>query len=277
MDGSDLVGPIRILSDLHLGHSACALKNVREIRPLLDGAGTVIFNGDTAEVRSKSFKRRADEEQAKLSTMLNESGVSQAIYVTGNHDPRISDTHYVDLCQGKMLVTHGDFLFRYVSPWSKKLRHCRPNIDAVFDAADSVRLDSDFDYRLEIARQCCDVLEMSSSVSPKNVSGFVQYVAQEVWPPTRLLTILNVWLSSPKLMAAALDRYRPEIEVVAFGHIHYPKICRRQGRLLVNLGGFLNMVKAKVVEVNGQTVSVNSVTQRNRECRIGPVEETLSL
>ena len=151
------------------------------------------------------------------------------------------------------------------------------SIDAVFDAADSVRLDSDFDYRLEIARQCCDVLEMSSSVSPKNVSGFVQYVAQEVWPPTRLLTILNVWLSSPKLMAAALDRYRPEIEVVAFGHIHYPKICRRQGRLLVNLGGFLNMVKAKVVEVNGQTLSVNSVTHRNRECRIGPVEETLSL
>lgn len=271
------MGPIRILSDLHLGHSACALKDVREIRPLLEGAGTVIFNGDTAEVRSKGFKQRAAQEQAKLSTMLDELGVQCTIYVTGNHDPNISDVHYVDLCQGKVLVTHGDFLFRYVSPWSKKLRHCRPRIDAVLEAADAARLDVDLDYRHEITRQCSDVLEVSSSASPRNLRGFVHCVGQEVWPPTRLFTILNVWMKSPKLMAAALERYRPEAKAVVFGHIHYPAIWKRQDRLLVNLGGYLNMAKAKVMEVHNSKLSVYPVIHRNQECRFGDCEVSLNL
>ncbi|NCF85036.1 MAG: hypothetical protein GWQ08_05825 [Verrucomicrobiaceae bacterium] len=277
MDGRDLVGPIRVLSDLHLGHSACALKDVREIRPLLEGAGTVIFNGDTAEVRSRGFKQRAAEEQAKLSAMLKELGVRQAVYVTGNHDSRISETHHVDLCEGKVLVTHGDFLFRYVSPWSKKLRHCRPRIDAILEAADSVRLESDFEYRLEITRQCCDVLEVSTSVSPKDLRGFVRYVGAEVWPPTRLLTIISVWLKSPKLMAAALEAYRPDAKAVAFGHVHYPRIWTRQDRLLINLGGFLNMAKAKVLEIDGSMLTVRPVVHRDRECRLGDCEKSLDL
>ena len=268
MDGQGLPEPIRILSDLHLGHEACALSNVREIRPLLKGARTVIFNGDTAEVRAKSFRARAAEEQAKLTTMLEELGVEQTIYVTGNHDCRISTTHHVDLCQGKLLVTHGDFLFRYVSPWSQKLRHCRPRIDAILEACDQTRLETDLDYRLEITRQCCDALTVSQSSSPKGFIGLLKYVGKEVWPPTRLFTILNVWRTSPKLMSQALDRYRPEAKAVVFGHIHYPKVWLRKDRYLINTGGFLNMPKALVVDVQGQELQVHRVVKRDGECHL---------
>ena len=260
--------PIRILSDLHLGHDACALADVREIRPLLEGARTVIFNGDTSEVRAKCFKRRAAEEQAKLTGMLDELGVQRTFYVTGNHDPRISGYHHLDLCNGKLLVTHGDFLLRYVSPWSHKLRHCRPRIDAHLAQCDQSRLDTDFEYRLEVTRQCCDLLEMPRSVSPNSLVGRVKYVARELWPPTRIFIILRVWLQSPGLMATALERYRPNAQVAVFGHIHYPGMWRKKGRLLVNTGGYLSAVNARVIEVQDQQVTSYKVTQRAGECHL---------
>tara|TARA_B100000902_G_scaffold147450_1_gene144368 strand:- start:429 stop:848 length:420 start_codon:yes stop_codon:yes gene_type:complete len=139
MNGSPFPEPIRILSDLHLGHNACVLRDVGQIRLLPEGAGTVIFNGDTAEIRAKSFRERASEEQAKLSTLLTELGVEQVLYLTGNHDPKISNVHWVALMQGKVIITHGDFLYRYISPWSKRLRHCRPLVDAILAEADLVK------------------------------------------------------------------------------------------------------------------------------------------
>ena len=268
MDGSNLPEPIRILSDLHLGHPACALKDVREIRPLLAGARTVIFNGDTGEVRAKSFRERAAEDQDRLTKMLAELGVEQTFYVTGNHDPRISNIHHIDLCQGRLLVTHGDFLFRYISPWSKKLRHCRPRIDAILEKCDHSRYANDLDYRLDITRQCCDVLEVSSTPSPSTLSGLIRYVGDEVWPPTRLLSILSVWLKTPQLMASALETYRPEAQAVVFGHIHYPKVWTRRGRLLINTGGFLNLVKAKVAEIHNQHLRVHRVIHQSGQCRL---------
>jgi hypothetical protein len=39
--------PIRILSDLHLGHRVSRIASAESLRPLIAGAGTVIFNGDT--------------------------------------------------------------------------------------------------------------------------------------------------------------------------------------------------------------------------------------
>ena len=78
-------------------------------------------------------------------------------------------------------------------------------------------------------------------------------------------------------MAAALERYRPEAKAVVFGHIHYPAIWKRQDRLLVNLGGYLNMAKAKVMEVHNSKLSVYPVIHRNQECRFGDCEVSLNL
>ncbi|MCU0753303.1 MAG: hypothetical protein MUC40_09850 [Akkermansiaceae bacterium] len=39
--------PVRVFSDLHLGHSVSRIGRVSALRPLIAGAGTVIFNGDT--------------------------------------------------------------------------------------------------------------------------------------------------------------------------------------------------------------------------------------
>ncbi|NCF94333.1 MAG: hypothetical protein GWQ05_25740 [Verrucomicrobiaceae bacterium] len=78
-------------------------------------------------------------------------------------------------------------------------------------------------------------------------------------------------------MAAALEAYRPDAKAVAFGHGHYPRSWTRQDRLLINLGGFLNMAKAKVLEIDGSMLTVRPVVHRDRECRLGDCEKSLDL
>ena len=42
-----MILPVRILSDLHLGHRVSRISSVECFRPLIAGAGTVVFTGDT--------------------------------------------------------------------------------------------------------------------------------------------------------------------------------------------------------------------------------------
>ncbi len=269
--------PIRILSDLHLGHEACALPDANAIRPLLEGARTVVFNGDTIEVRARAFKRRAAEERERLDALLKELGVEKVLFLTGNHDPRISDCHHLELCEGKLLVTHGDFLFRYVSPWSQKLRHCRPKIDAILEDMDKDRWASDLEYRLAITRDCCDVLEVIQKASPEGWRGVVSYYAKEFWPPTRLFTIAHVWLRSPALMAAALEQYRPQSQAVLFGHIHYPGIWQKRQRWIINTGGYVSMVRAQVADLQGTTLRIHRVDLRDGLCHLATEPRVIAL
>ncbi len=256
--------PIWIVSDLHLGHPACAIDSPEELRPLFEGVGTVIFNGDTAESRSRNHREKASEGREKFEKVLDQAAVERRIFLTGNHDPTVSQRHHLDLCEGRLLVTHGDFLYRYVSPWSKKLRHCRPRIDAILKETDDARILRDFDYRLEVTRRCCEVLEVANHRFSLTPWGFVRFLHGEFWPPTRLLTILTVWKRAPEMMAEALERYRPEAEAVVFGHIHYPGVWKRRGRVIINTGAWLSMTGARVVEVRGNEVSVRAARRRRR-------------
>ncbi len=251
--------PIRILSDLHLGHVCSALKDVREIAPLLDGAGTVIFNGDTFEPRAKLFRERSREQEKRLHQLLDELQVKERIFLTGNHDPAINERHYLELNEGKVLVTHGDFIFRYISPWSKKLRPSRPAVDRILAEVDDERLATDLDYRLRVTRECCKVMKVIEVAVPDRLWERWLLLAKEFWPPTRVPTILGVWLTSPHRITKALERYRPAAETIIFGHTHYPGIWKRNGRLAINTGGYLSVIRASVVEMIGNEMRVYKV------------------
>ena len=268
--------PIRILSDLHLGHVACVLKDAREIRPLLAGAGTVVFNGDTAEVRARSFKERAHEELTTLAEMCEELGV-QSIYLTGNHDPRLTESHYLELAEGRLLVTHGDFLFRHVSPWSKKLRHCRPKMEEILSTVDAERLKRDFDYRMEITRRCCDVMSMVNYPKPKDLWALINFGLREFWPPTRFLVILHVWLTTPRRMLQALANYYPQARGIVYGHVHCPNIKVNGNRFAVNTGGYLSVVRATVAELEGRQLTIRKVQREGKECMLGEVQRVLEV
>ncbi len=93
--------PVRIISDLHLAHPGSTVSAIQELRPLLEGAGTVLFNGDTFELRKKALLQKASDYRMQLEQLCDELGVNP-VFLTGNHDPEVSKVHYLDLCLGKV-------------------------------------------------------------------------------------------------------------------------------------------------------------------------------
>src|SRR5690625_3337445 len=109
---------IRILSDLHCGHPASLIRNFDQIEPLLEGARTIVFNGDTVEFRLSEGRERGQELLEELGRFCCDRDV-EAIFLNGNHDPDASERNFLKLLGGKVLVTHGDLFFEAISPWSR--------------------------------------------------------------------------------------------------------------------------------------------------------------
>ena len=78
--------PIRILSDLHLGHRVSRIESSESLRPLIAGAGTVIFNGDTWQELARLFFERSAEMLKDLKRICAEEG-AEPLFLPGNHDP----------------------------------------------------------------------------------------------------------------------------------------------------------------------------------------------
>ena len=104
------IEPILILSDLHLGHRASLIEHPDQLASLLHGPGSVIFNGDTAEMRNSEDRVVGRKLAADLARVCHQAG-RKAFFVNGNHDPTVSNTNHLDLERGAILVTHGDILF----------------------------------------------------------------------------------------------------------------------------------------------------------------------
>jgi len=241
--------PIRVFSDLHLGHSGCLIEDVRQLRPLLEGAGTVVFNGDTSEERAENFRAKALVMMEGLRGLCEELGV-RAVFLSGNHDPEATGIHYLDLCGGKVFVTHGDALFKLISPWSKKIKQSRAEIERISAEYSAEELE-DLDKRLELTKRSCMVmttfeLEMGEGL----VAKFIMLGA-ELWPPRRPWAIVHSWMTAPSRAHHLLASYRPGADVMIFGHTHLPGVWKKGGKKVINTGGFLAVLNARVVEIAG--------------------------
>ena len=98
--------PVRIVSDLHLGHRLSRLTRVAALRPLLAGAGTVIFNGDTWQELTGAVAGRAAEMLDELQTLCAQEACVP-VFLSGNHDPGWPGPGWVELAGGRVIVTHG--------------------------------------------------------------------------------------------------------------------------------------------------------------------------
>ena len=107
--------PVRILSDLHLGHRVARIERVESLRELISGAGTVVFNGDTWQELAGPFRERSRVMLGELRELCADLGV-EAVFLPGNHDPGWEGAGWVELEGGKIVVTHGDALMRAGSP-----------------------------------------------------------------------------------------------------------------------------------------------------------------
>ena len=261
--------PTRILSDVHFGHPASYVRDLRQLDPLLEGVSRVIFNGDTVEMRFLDEREKALADAEAVREWCLGAGV-EPLFVTGNHDPFLGDIHHVDLAGGSVLVTHGDILFHGVSPWSRESwrlhdAHTR-EIAALEDPAN-------FEDQLRAAKRTMLAVEHLGPKMrhAKRQAPTLSSFFHEIWPPWRPLRIVGCWMRTPAQAGAMVARYRPEARFVVIGHMHWAGVWRLKNRVVVNTGSFLPFSQRLAVDVDTESgeLIVRKIVGKRMSFRLG--------
>jgi len=262
---STLAEPVRILSDLHLAHKVSRIARVSALRPLVAGAGTMVFNGDTWQELAGAVVARSAEMLQELQSLCTREGCA-AVFLSGNHDPGWPGPGWVELAGGRIIVTHGDALLFAGSPWKREvlaggqrvLDLWRQHPDAATDAA----------ARLCLAREMARAL-------PSQEESFGRRLWQQAWdaayPPQRALRILQAWWQQDASGVEFCKRYFPQAEVLIVGHLHRQGCWRKDGRLVINTGSFVNPGRAHWVEWQAGWLRRGVVAESPDACRLGKV------
>lgn len=259
--------PLRIISDLHIGHPASLLEEPADLLPLLKGVGTLIFNGDSSEMRFFKEREAGREALNQLANLCRTEGV-EPVFINGNHDPAASPVNHLDLFNGAVLVTHGDMLFHDISPWSLEAEAMRnAHAEALEQLDDAAMID--FEQRLHAVKRASLALELLSSHLPKGRLARLAILIKECWPPTRPLRILKVWKETPSLAEALARVFRPRARFIIIGHTHYPGIWRRGPRLIINSGSFTPPLGRLAVDLEGDRLQVKRIIRRKGRFEMG--------
>jgi predicted phosphodiesterase len=255
--------PVRILSDLHLGHQVSRIDRVSALRPLIAGAGTVIFNGDTWQEMPGPFLERAKAMLAELRALCAEEGV-ETIYLPGNHDPGWDGCGWVELAEGRIIITHGDALLFDGSPWKREILTGNHEVRELWsqhpDAAHDIR------ERLRLARRIA--VDLCSVDYPAG-RHFIQRAWDAVVPPMRALRMIQGWLERTAAATRFCDCYFPKAEVLVFGHFHRHGCWHRDGRLLIDSGSFMNPGRAHWLEWQDRMLVRGEVDETPDACTLG--------
>src|SRR5581483_4543041 len=231
-----LAEPIRIISDIHFGHPACIVDKPAALLPLFRGMGTVVFNGDSVELRFLRGRSEGKNNASKLRELVTNEG-AQPVFINGNHDPIIAKESHLDLVDGAVLVTHGDMLFHDISPWSIEAKIMA---EAHTKALEELHGDAfhDFEQRLSASKRAALALELHKPSIPRGPLAPLATIARECWPPWRPLQIFRCWFQTPAKAVALARVFRPRARIILIGHTHLCGIWRRGPRVVVNTGSF---------------------------------------
>lgn len=258
--------PVRILSDLHLGHRVSRITSVESLRPLITGAATVVFNGDTWQELAVMFREKSAEMLEELTTLCREEG-AEPVFLSGNHDPGWPGTGWLELGDGKILITHGDALFFDGSPWSREAIAGQDDIRELWRQHHAAA--DDAGERLRLAR------EIARYLVPKTFPKG-RKLWQRIWeaacPPQRALKMLHSWLTQADAAVDFSNKFFPRAEVIVIGHFHRSGIWHKRGRLVINTGAYLPPGDALWVEWNQGWLSCGKVLESPDRYTLGPAK-----
>lgn len=257
--------PVRILSDLHLGHAVSRISCVSRLRPLIGGAGTVVFNGDTWQELSEPWCARSRQMLDELIALCAEERVD-AVFLTGNHDPGWEGAGWLELAGGRIVVTHGDGLFASGSPWKREVMGKEKEIERIWNQHPEVK--GRIDERIHVARA---IARRYRSVEFPSGRAFLARAWDAAMPPRRAWLMLESWWLRPKAACDFLDTYFPKAEAIVFGHFHLHHRWERSGRLIIDTGSFLNPGKAHWVDWSDGWLRRGEVDERAGDFRMGAV------
>jgi predicted phosphodiesterase len=255
--------PVRILSDLHLGHRVSRIAQVASLRPLIAGAGTVIFNGDTWQELARLFKESSAAMLQELRELCAAEG-AEAVFLPGNHDPGWEGAGWAELAGGRILVVHGDALFAEGSPWSREAFSRGEQVRQLW--AEHRDAEHDPAERILLARKIAVALR---TVEYPRGKRLWHRVLEAVRPPRRAWQMLRVWALQAEAAATFAGQYFPKAEVIIIGHFHRAGIWRRKGRLVINTGSYMNPGAALWAEYAAGVLSCGKVDERAEPYTLG--------
>ncbi len=255
--------PLRILSDLHLGHKASRIDDVQRLRPLFRGAGTVVFNGDIWEELAPPWRGRSAEMLAGMREILAEEGC-EAIFLPGNHDPGWEGSGVLELAGGRIAVTHGDALLRNGAPWKREMLAHPDVVDDLWkchpDAA------TDLGERLKLAREIARSLPAQRHPDDRHL---IARAVDAAFPPRRAFEMISAWLRQGSLAARFCETYLPKAEFLVFGHFHCRGIRKVRGKTLINTGSFVVPGPAGWVDWDGRELSTGKIEESGHQFGLG--------
>lgn len=260
-----LAEPVRVLSDLHLGHKVSRLERVAALRPLVEGMGTVVFNGDTWQELAAPFRLRSSVMLAELQDLCAREGAA-AVFLPGNHDPGWPGPGWLGLSNNRILVMHGDALCRDGSPWKREILHGHTKIDDLWrrHPAAGRSLPTRMDLAREMARALC-------SVEYPHGRHWIQRAVDAALPPQRAWKMIAAWASQAAMGARFCETYVPEAEVLVIGHFHRTGCWNHRGRIIINTGSFTNPGRSHFVLWHNGWLSRGEIIESPASCRPGRI------
>jgi len=260
--------PTIIISDLHLGHRASQIRDPEELVPILKEARSVVFNGDTVEMRTP-VDRPVGRHMAAVVARLCHSIGCRATFINGNHDPAVSRIDHLDLMDGRILVTHGDILFLGVAPWSRQaLAYRKIHLRALANLGPDALMN--FEKRLLAAKRTSIKLQlMERPVTEQSKAPKIGVLVAQFWPLHRPFMILRAWLQTPTLAARLCDLFRPNAKYVLVGHTHYPGCWKRGPVTVVNTGSYVLHFGALAVLLDGESIEIRKVIKQKEGFALG--------
>lgn len=256
--------PIRILSDLHLGHKISRIENISALRPLIRGAATIVFNGDTWQELARPFRERSQAMLDELRALCADEG-AEAVFLAGNHDPGWDGRGWIELAEGKIVVMHGDALLFDGSPWKREILVNGKRVMELWN--EHPMADQDAGERLRVARKIAR--ELCSLEYPTG-----RHLLHRAWdaviPPRRAVKMLEAWFSQHSQGAKFCEAYFPNAEVLLIGHFHRVGCWLKNGRLIINTGSFTSPGRAHWAEWNDGWLSRGVIEESSETCRKGP-------
>lgn len=264
---------IRIFSDLHYGDPASALASLDVLHPLFEGATQLVFNGDTLDTRPSRDPAASAALRTEVAAFFGRLPVPVTL-LTGNHDPDFSPHHAVEIAGGELYVTHGDVLFEDIVPWSRDAALARQLVaDALAALPPEKRATPAGQFA---ACRCAAVKIPQRHQSEHNRTKYaLSYIADTVWPPSRLLRVLRAWREAPLRAEAFVRQHRLCARYFAMGHTHRMGVRRTpSGLIVLNTGSFSPPGAAGVIEIGDGRLVLRRLDRRGRTYRLGdPVAE----
>jgi predicted phosphodiesterase len=260
----------RVFSDLHFGDHASSVGQLSQLRPLLENVPHLVLNGDTLDTRAGPNPGHTAECQAAVTDFFPRHTPTVS-FLSGNHDANFSNLHHLDLAGGKVFVTHGDIFFDDIVPWSHDARLIAHRISEELKSVPAAH-HHDLDRRFEIFRRVAGAIPQRHQSERNRLKFALHYVADTVWPPTRILRIMHAWREGPRKAAELTRRHRPTANFVLCGHTHRPGIWPdHEGVTVINTGSFCPPLGGTLVDLFEHHLTVRRIELRRGEFHPGEV------